>query len=137
MTSDVSTRSFGLAVHAPLTRRRFVEGLAAAGVLAAAGPLLLPQPAFARTRYAEPLTGSEVDLTIERHPVNFTGRIRDAVLVNGSLPAPLLRWREGDTVTIRVHNRLDEATSIHWHGILLPANMDRSEERRVGEGCRR
>src|SRR5690606_33270151 len=124
MTSDVSTRSFGLAVHAPLTRRRFVEGLAAAGVLAAAGPLLLPRPAFARTRYAEPLTGSEVDLTIERHPVNFTGRIRDAVLVNGSLPAPILRWREGDAVTVRVHNGLDEATSIHWHGILLPANMD-------------
>ncbi|MFO7285427.1 MAG: copper resistance system multicopper oxidase [Gammaproteobacteria bacterium] len=119
MTS-VSTKSFALA----LSRRRFVEGLAAAGVLGAAGPLLLPRPAFASTGYAEPLTGSEIDLTIARHPVNFTGRIREAVLVNGSLPAPMLRWREGDTVTIRVHNRLDEETSIHWHGILLPASMD-------------
>ena len=45
--------------------------------------------------------------------------------VNGSLPAPILRWREGDTVTLRVANRLKDAmTSIHWHGILLPANMD-------------
>src|SRR5690554_3729919 len=107
-----------------LTRRRFVEGLAAAGVLAAAGPLSLPRSALARSGHAEPLAGTEFDLTIARHPVTFTGRVRDAVLVNGSLPAPLLRWREGDTVTIRVHNRLDEDTSIHWHGIVLPANMD-------------
>ncbi|MDP0947483.1 multicopper oxidase domain-containing protein, partial [Klebsiella pneumoniae] len=41
-----------------------------------------------------------------------------------SLPGPLLRWREGDTVTLRVKNRLAEPTSIHWHGILLPSNMD-------------
>ena len=44
--------------------------------------------------------------------------------VNGSIPGPILRWREGDTVTLRVKNRLNEDTSIHWHGILLPANMD-------------
>jgi CopA family copper-resistance protein len=47
-----------------------------------------------------------------------------ATLVNGSLPAPTLRWRQGDAVTIRVRNELAEPTSIHWHGILLPANMD-------------
>ena len=44
--------------------------------------------------------------------------------VNGSLPAPMLRWREGDMVTLRVTNTLDEDASIHWHGIVLPANMD-------------
>ena len=44
--------------------------------------------------------------------------------MNGSLPAPTLRWREGDTVTIRVRNELSEPTSIHWHGLVLPANMD-------------
>ena len=49
---------------------------------------------------------------------------RIATVVNGSLPAPTLRWREGDTVTIRVRNELAEHTSIHWHGLVLPANMD-------------
>ena len=44
--------------------------------------------------------------------------------MNGSVPAPTLRWKEGDTVTLRVANTLDEDASIHWHGILLPANMD-------------
>ena len=44
--------------------------------------------------------------------------------VPSPVPAPLLRWKEGDTVTMRVANTLDEDASIHWHGILLPANMD-------------
>ena len=44
--------------------------------------------------------------------------------INGSLPGPILRWREGDTVTLRVRNRLKQDTSIHWHGIILPADMD-------------
>ncbi len=77
---------------------------------------------------ASVLTGTEFDLAIGESMANFTGRIRPAVTVNGSLPAPTLRWREGDTVTIRVANRLparvEHATSIHWHGIVLPANMD-------------
>ena len=47
-----------------------------------------------------------------------------AFTVNGSVPAPTLRWKEGDVVTLRVANSLDEIASIHWHGILLPANMD-------------
>ncbi|MEP6634403.1 MAG: copper resistance system multicopper oxidase, partial [Luteimonas sp.] len=70
------------------------------------------------------------DLTIGQTPVNFTGRTRPAITVNGTLPAPTLRWREGDTVTLRVANGLPAASihgdtaSIHWHGILLPANMD-------------
>ncbi len=45
-------------------------------------------------------------------------------MVNGSLPAPLLRWRQGDTVTLRVRNSLPTTSSIHWHGIVLPADMD-------------
>ena len=69
-------------------------------------------------------TGTGFDLAIGTSPVNFTGRTRPAVTVNGSLPAPILRWREGDTVTLRVANRLGVPSSIHWHGILLPANMD-------------
>ena len=56
--------------------------------------------------------------------MNFTGRPRIALTVNGTVPAPTLRWKEGDTVTLRVANTLGEDASIHWHGILLPANMD-------------
>ena len=58
------------------------------------------------------------------------GAVRPAIVVNGSIPAPLLRWREGTTVNLRVSNALPpnsihgHQTSIHWHGILLPANMD-------------
>ncbi|MDC6695412.1 multicopper oxidase domain-containing protein, partial [Leclercia adecarboxylata] len=70
------------------------------------------------------LAGSEFDLFIDQTPVNLTGQPRTALTVNGSLPGPLLRWREGDTVTLRVKNRLGEPTSIHWHGILLPSTMD-------------
>ena len=57
--------------------------------------------------------------------MNFTGAAKIAQTINGSVPGPVLRWREGDTVTLRVANRLrDEDTSIHWHGIILPADMD-------------
>jgi FtsP/CotA-like multicopper oxidase with cupredoxin domain len=56
--------------------------------------------------------------------VNFTGKPGMATTINGMLPGPTLRWRKGDTVTIRVTNRLNEPTSIHWHGIILPYQMD-------------
>ncbi len=106
------------------SRRTFIKGLAAGGVLAGLG--LWRQPVWALTSPGQPtvLAGTQFDLTIDELAVNFTGRARTALAVNGSLPAPLLRWREGDTVTLRVRNRLKEDTSIHWHGILLPANMD-------------
>jgi CopA family copper-resistance protein len=68
--------------------------------------------------------GTEFDLYIGELPVNITGAARTAMAINGSLPGPILRWREGDTVTLRVRNRLKQDTSIHWHGIILPANMD-------------
>jgi FtsP/CotA-like multicopper oxidase with cupredoxin domain len=61
---------------------------------------------------------------IAETPVNFTGKTVMATTINGSLPGPTLRMREGDTVTIRVTNKLREATSIHWHGIILPFQMD-------------
>ncbi|SMD00755.1 copper-resistance protein, CopA family [Novosphingobium sp. B1] len=57
-------------------------------------------------------------------PVNYTGKRRIATAVNGRVPAPTLRFREGDTVTLRVHNKLDEMTSVHWHGLIVPAEMD-------------
>ncbi|MBD7986555.1 copper resistance system multicopper oxidase [Luteimonas sp. Sa2BVA3] len=104
-------------------RRRFVQGLAAGGIAAALG--LRPGAGHAAPLPTPVLSGSTFDLAIGRSPVDFTGRARLATTVNGSLPAPILRFREGDTVTLRVANRLRDAwSSIHWHGLLLPANMD-------------
>ncbi len=57
-------------------------------------------------------------------PVNYTGANRTATAVNGQVPAPLLRMRQGDTATIRVTNRMRAPTSIHWHGMIVPADMD-------------
>lgn len=108
-------------------RRRFLEGLAAGGVLLGGSPFIRAawgQVGGATTGTPAVLTGTEFDLTIGEAPVNFTGLPRMATTINGSIPAPILRWREGDTVTLRVTNRLPVATSIHWHGILLPFDMD-------------
>ncbi|MFY0478695.1 copper resistance system multicopper oxidase [Achromobacter marplatensis] len=105
----------------PLARRRFVQGLAAGGALAALGGW---RAALAAPAPAAELRGTEFHLEIGETPVNFTGAARIGTTVNGQVPAPLLRWREGDTVTLHVTNRLREQTSIHWHGILLPTDMD-------------
>ncbi|PAU57359.1 copper resistance system multicopper oxidase [Pseudomonas sp. PICF141] len=111
-------------MHSNTSRRTFVKGLAAGGVLAGLG--LWRTPVWAVTSPGEPnvLAGTEFDLFIGDTPVNITGNPRSAMTINGGIPGPLLRWREGDTVTLRVKNRLKDTTSIHWHGILLPANMD-------------
>ena len=76
------------------------------------------------TGTAPVLSGREIDLVIAETPVNFTGEVGMATTINGSIPAPILRLREGDEVTIRVTNRLPTDTSIHWHGIILPYQMD-------------
>lgn len=110
-----------------LPRRRFVQGLAAGGLLLGLGPMINPswaRSADTTTGYAPVLEGTEFDLTVAETPVNFTGSPHMATTINGSIPGPTLRWREGETVTIRVHNRLAVDTSIHWHGILLPFQMD-------------
>jgi CopA family copper-resistance protein len=111
-----------------VSRRTFVRGLAAGGAVAGLG--LWPrsvQSAVAQGNVRAAwgtLSGTEFDLRIGETPLNFTGKQRMGITVNGSVPAPTLRWREGDTVTLRVANTLDEDASIHWHGIILPANMD-------------
>ena len=108
-------------------RRRFLEGLAAGGVLLTGGRGIRPalgQVAATTTGTPPVLAGTEFDLTIAETPVNFTGAPRMATTINGSIPGPILRWREGDTVTLRVTNRMSAPTSIHWHGILLPFEMD-------------
>jgi len=105
-----------------LSRRRFVQGLAG-GALVFAGGRQLGWGATSGERGAI-LRGTDFDLEIGTRQMNFTGASRTATVVNGQLPAPLLYWRQGDTVTIRVTNRLPAPTSIHWHGMILPAGMD-------------
>lgn len=109
------------------TRRGFLAGAAALGG-AGLGPGLLP--AWARSGAANAmkglsvLSGAEFDLSVAASSVEIEGRRGRAVTVNGQFPAPLLRWREGEAVTLRVTNHLDADTSIHWHGLLLPYRMD-------------
>lgn len=114
---------------APLSppRRRFVHRLTGATALAGLG-LFTPARGMAAGAHeaAAPaiLSGQVFDLEIVETIVDFTGAKRVATTVNGQLPGPTLHWKEGERVTIRVTNRLKEDTAIHWHGILLPSNMD-------------
>ncbi|MCX4190837.1 copper resistance system multicopper oxidase [Methylophaga sp. OBS3] len=109
-----------------LTRRRFVQGLGAVGIGTA-----IFQPSYATNNIANTeigtapvLTGQYFELVIDETLVNFTGKPRLATTINGSIPGPTLRWKQGDTVTIKIKNRLKTSTSIHWHGIILPYQMD-------------
>ena len=70
------------------------------------------------------LTGKRFGLDIGYREVNFTGRSRTATTINGSIPGPVLRWREGDRVELSVTNNLAVDSSIHWHGMILPQDMD-------------
>ncbi|WP_294390240.1 copper resistance system multicopper oxidase [uncultured Sphingomonas sp.] len=70
------------------------------------------------------LGGEEIRLTAGHRAIAIDGRSGHAITVNGTLPGPLLRLREGQTVRITVDNRLDEDTSIHWHGLLVPFDQD-------------
>ncbi|WCL53372.1 copper resistance system multicopper oxidase [Gimibacter soli] len=109
-----------------INRRHFLIGASQVGLMTALGASL---PAWARSSAdgnmgITTLEGRDFNLTIDRFPVTIDGRRGRAVGVNGTLPAPLLRFREGEDVTLRVTNRLKEDTSIHWHGLLLPFEMD-------------
>ncbi|MRT31078.1 copper resistance system multicopper oxidase [Herbaspirillum sp. CAH-3] len=111
------------------SRRRFVKGLAAGGVLLGLSSRAMQAVAQAAETPASPsaapvLTGKVFDLVIAESAVNFTGKQSIATTINGSLPGPTLRWKEGDMITINVTNKLREHTSIHWHGIILPFQMD-------------
>lgn len=110
----------------PVTRRTF---LAATGTGALG--LSLPRPAWA----AGPARAGEfgeldatsragIDLTLEYRNLLIGGKPGQAIAINGSIPGPLIRMKEGENALIRVHNLLPVSTSIHWHGILLPFNMD-------------
>ena len=113
-------------IPADNSRRRFVSSAAALGLLDAFGALA---PAYAQ---GVPGPGRELrvggdraaELVIARTPFGYGGQSGSAVTINGTVPGPLLRFREGETVTLRVVNRLDEDTSIHWHGLLVPSDQD-------------
>ncbi len=106
-----------------ISRRRILE---AASLLGASA--LLPHfPAWARSGsegLVAPLSGEHIKLEIGHSRFSVGGRSGHAVTVNGTLPAPLIRLREGQTVRLSVTNHLDEDSSIHWHGLLLPFEMD-------------
>jgi CopA family copper-resistance protein len=107
-------------------RRRFLQSSAALGLLQAFRGLA---PAYAQGTTGpggEMRVGGDrvADLVIARTPFGFGGRRGSAVTINGTVPGPILRFREGETVTLRVTNRLDQDTSIHWHGLLVPNDMD-------------
>ncbi len=115
----------------PVTRRRFVHSVGAAGALAGLQRLA---PAYSlavddRSLEAVALEGvksidKRVDLIIDRTPFAIATRRGVATTINGSVPGPLLRFREGERAAIHVTNRLREDTSIHWHGLLVPNAMD-------------
>ena len=108
-----------------LPRRRFVKGIAMGGALLGLG--ISPEHLLAAaipSDNQQTLRGKRFRLTIAPQKVNFTGKERFATAVNGTVPGPILRWKEGDRITLDVTNNLAESSSIHWHGIILPADMD-------------
>ncbi|MCP4002200.1 MAG: copper resistance system multicopper oxidase [Gammaproteobacteria bacterium] len=105
-----------------ITRRTFVTGAAAGGALVGLG--IKPGWATSASSGLEMLRGNSFDLGIGYREVNFTGQLRQATVINGGLPGPVLRWKQGENVRLRVSNSLAVDTSIHWHGIILPAGMD-------------
>jgi len=108
-------------------RRRFVKGMSGLGMVAAQA--VAPGWVRAVSGLSEPLlaeaSGEKLfNIDIARAPVRVDGKDAIGIAINGEFPGPLLRWREGDHIALRVHNSLDQSTSIHWHGILLPFQMD-------------
>ena len=109
------------------SRRRMLGGMAV-------GTAALAMPAWARggslsdtahlRQGFDEVGGASIDLTVARGHRAVQGRQGMGIAVNGSVPGPLLRLKEGTTVRLNVHNRLDEDTSIHWHGLMVPFQLD-------------
>ena len=98
--------------------RRQALSLGVAALAFPAAPAALAQPAVGR------VMPREFNLTLSHVTANITGRRRPAMAINGQIPGPVLRFREGEEVVINVTNRLREHTSIHWHGLILPSSQD-------------
>lgn len=110
-----------------LNRRDLLKGIGSLGLLAAFERLV---PAYALTSETNDANqfvrraGEPIDLVIAEQKINLDGRTGNAMTINGSLPGPVLRLQEGEEAVIRVTNKLKEVSSIHWHGLLVPPEMD-------------
>ncbi len=137
-TPDSPPSSNGSSSESPVTRRDFLRTAGALSVLAGVQSLA---PAWARPsapdtsgRARTGLTGLEptrrvgsrveYDLTIARSPIEVASQRTSAITLNGTVPGPLIRLQEGEDVVLRYHNTLDETSSIHWHGLLIPNPYD-------------
>ncbi|MDP5278498.1 copper resistance system multicopper oxidase [Sphingomonas sp. DG1-23] len=114
-------------MHATTDRRRLLRGAALAGGAAACarwmpGWAQSVSPGLAPT--LPMLSGADITLRVAHQMMQVDGRRSHAIGINGTVPAPLLRLREGQTARLHVVNALDEETSVHWHGLILPFQMD-------------
>ncbi len=109
-----------------LNRRRLIQTAAGGGAFLGLSGLV---PAWARSADEgnlgiPTLSGTNYDLTVGEFPVRINGRAGMAVGINGTIPSPLIRFTEGQEITLNVTNTLKSDTSIHWHGLLVPFHMD-------------
>jgi FtsP/CotA-like multicopper oxidase with cupredoxin domain len=114
-------------MNGKVDRRQFLRGAAttAGGVLLAAHLPAWAQP-ISQGVVKSPaiVSGQDISLVIDRTTLVVDGKGTSAIGVNGTVPAPLIRLREGQKVRLAVTNNLDEDSSIHWHGLLVPPQMD-------------
>ena len=111
----------------PVGRRQLLRGAALTGsgaALVSAWPGWAAPASAGTTATIPELSGEDILLRIARQTVTVDGRGMPAVGINGAVPAPLLRLRDGQSLRLRVRNDLDEETSLHWHGLILPTQMD-------------
>ncbi len=110
-----------------MERRRFVSGALGGGAAAAMAAWF---PAWAQpvspgiTAPLPTVSGNDITLRIARQTMRIDGKLSRAIGINGTVPAPLVRLKEGQTAKLTVVNDLDEDSSIHWHGLILPFQMD-------------
>ena len=108
-------------------RRQLLRRATLFGGGLAASSLYPAWPQTGSTGLARPLptlSGTDIALTVAHATHTIDGRAGHAIAINGTVPAPLIRLKEGQNVRLAVTNRLDEDTSIHWHGLILPFQMD-------------
>ena len=109
-----------------IDRRSFLAGGAAAAGLVGMYPAWAKTVShgLAAAKGSNTLSGNDIAITVANSTFKVDGREAHAVTMNGTIPGPLVRLREGQNVRISVRNELDEDTSIHWHGALVPFHMD-------------
>ena len=109
------------------TRRCFLQGATALGLyvgLEHLAPAYAWQTGSKRPIRDTPSAPERIDLQLHTQTFDIAGQRARAMTINGSVPGPLVRLREGQTATLRVTNQLEDMSALHWHGLLVPANMD-------------